>query len=40
VLKDDPKMVVVAAGKAEKAVKLILNVREDAGETVGNAQAA
>ena len=39
-LKDDPKMVVHAAGKAEKAVKLILNVREDAGETVGNAQAA
>lgn len=31
VLKDDPKMVVVAAGKAEKAVKLILNV-EQAGQ--------
>lgn len=40
VLRDDPKMVVHAAGKAEKAVKLILNVQEDAGETMGNAQAA
>lgn len=28
VLKDDPKMVVHAAGKAEKAVKLILNVEQ------------
>ena len=28
VLRDDPKMVVLAAGKAEKAVKLILNEQE------------
>lgn len=28
VLRDDPKMVVLAAGKAEKAVKLILNVNQ------------
>ena len=34
------QMIVSAAGKAEKAVKLILNVREDAGETADNAQAA
>lgn len=40
VLKDDPRMVVLAAGRAEKAVKLILNVRDGAEETEGNAQAA
>ena len=40
VLRDDPKMVVLAAGRAEKAVKLILNVQDDAGETAGNSQAA
>jgi antirestriction protein ArdC len=39
-LKDDPRMIISAAGRAEKAVKLILNVREDAGETADNAQAA
>lgn len=39
-LKDDPRMIISAAGRAEKAVELILNIREDAGETADNAQAA
>ena len=37
VLKDDPKMVVLAAGKAEKAVKLILNVEQDEQNDKGHA---
>lgn len=37
VLKDDPKMVVVAAGKAEKAVKLILNVEQAGQNNEGHA---
>lgn len=37
VLKDDPKMVVHAAGKAEKAVKLILNVEQDEQSDEGHA---
>ena len=36
-LKDDPKMIVSAAGKAEKAVKLILNVDQDNENDEGHA---
>ena len=36
-LKDDPKMVVHAAGKAEKAVKLILNVEQAEQDDEGHA---
>lgn len=40
VLKDDPKMVVLASGKAEKAVRLILNIQEEAREPEAERQVA